>query len=309
MKRLIATTCLSVLLIWLPQAAAQDCKPDGSGTDKISRQQNDVWWQVLSSTSFGSNLLSSSDSKIILIVGRYGASNTIALQIEKRERSVVNAALESPYRAAVGQPFYFGFKNGEPLTFVVTEVNNQAGRGKGLNDDKLITTVVLAATIDDARMAVLRKALTSTPVDAVRMNLAGDLQIEKSVSDKNGEAMRKKFACFYESLDKGGIDLSAAVVLSPGEPLAKVIGKYIRKDKTSDYIDVNGDGTFSMRQDGKDVTGTLAVRGDTVTITQAGRTMPAGRLVGNSLVDPGGTIWERAPAPQKDAGPKLLISA
>jgi hypothetical protein len=265
--------------------------------------------QVLYATSFGSNLMSSSDSKITATVGRYGNVNAINLQIEKRERSAVNAALESQYRAAVGQPFYFGFKDGEPLAFTVSEANNQAARGKILNDDKIITTVVLSARVSDAQMATVREALTSKPIDAVRMSLAGDLNIEKSVSDKNGRAMQAQFACFYQSLEKRGISLAVvsptgqstagatAQGTTPGNQLASIAGRYTRKTKPTDYVDLKPDGLFVMRQDDKDYAGSASLRGDVLTIEIANRAQTdTGRVAGNSIVDSNGEVWERLAA-------------
>jgi hypothetical protein len=241
------------------------------------------------------------------------------------------------------------------------------------------------------------------------MNLAGDLRIENSVSDKNGEAMRRKFSCFYESLDKRGLTLSAAagsngqaesgvagfsgqagpagkyvqknssnyielrpdgslalnqngviaggsykiqgdtITLqvsvgkqtvtssfrlssdkmvglkngsvwerqgeppsvrvsseTPGNDSAQVAGRYNQKDKRENYIDLNRDGTLSLHQDGKNDIGTFAVKGDVIAVTLNGQ-MGLGRLVGNTVVDPTGTVWERASERQKEAGAKLTI--
>jgi hypothetical protein len=149
---------------------------------------------------------------ITATVGRYGNLNAINLQIQKREESATNAAFESAYRAAVGKPFYFGFKNGDPVALVVTEVSNQAKVDQGLlvlDNRRGVTTVVLSAVVQDKDLATLRDALTARQIDAVRILLAGDVRIDKSVDDKNGKKMMEKFSCFYQSLDKRGIELSA----------------------------------------------------------------------------------------------------
>jgi hypothetical protein len=80
-------------------------------------------------------------------------------------------------------------------------------------------------------------------------------------------------------------------------PATSVPGTYFRHDKTSDYIELKTDGTFHLLQDGKEYDGNYNVQADTITIQ--GKNVPAstGRLVGNTMVDPHGTVWETPPAP------------
>jgi hypothetical protein len=94
------------------------------------------------------------------------------------------------------------------VAFVVTNVSNQAKVEQGLGGPKGVTTVVLSAVVRDTDLVKLREALTSRQIDSVRIALAGDVGIEKSVDDKNGKKMMQKFSCFYQSLDERGISLS-----------------------------------------------------------------------------------------------------
>ena len=208
MRQIVIAAYLLACCSLSPQAWAQKCKPDYSGTDKLTKEQIVAWTEVLSRKG---GLLSTSNVTIFASVGRQGNKNIIQLTIQKVEESATNQALESQYLAAIGKPFYFGFKNGEPLEFVVTEVENATRTQQGLFAAKGVSTVVYVAAVPDKAMAALREALTSRQIDAVRIALAGNVRIEASVGDKTGQKMMEKFSCFYQSLDTKGIDLSASV--------------------------------------------------------------------------------------------------
>jgi hypothetical protein len=305
MKIIIFATLLLVCVFSFTTVLAQDCKPDSSGKDTISKQQIDQWYQTLYATSFGGSMMGTSEVSIIAIVGSYGAKNSISLQIQKQEESKQNATFESALRGAKGNQFSFGIKNGEGLSFVATEVSNQTKAG-GLLVGKLITTVVLSATISGKDLAALRDALTHKQIDAVRIVLAGDLQIQKTVSDKNGKKMMEKFECFYQSLDKKGIDMSDAGVqpVPPGE--ASIPGKYIRKDKPSDYFELKADGTFSLQQDGKGYSGNYNVQADVINVQVSNAAASKLRISGNTMTESDGTVWEKQGEPRK-AGAQLTI--
>jgi hypothetical protein len=78
-------------------------------------------------------------------------------------------------------------------------------------------------------------------------------------------------------------------------PAASVPGVYFRRDKTSDYIEFKTDGTLHLLQGGKNYDGNYEVNADTITIH--GKRLPpsSGRLAGNTMVDPSGTVWEKQP--------------
>jgi hypothetical protein len=309
----VLACCFSSSLAW-----AQSCKPDVSREDRISKQRVDVWTQTLFSTSFAGRLWNTSDVGITATVGRYGSRNAVNLQIQKREESSTNAAFESAYRAAKGKPFFFGFKNGDPVAFVVTDVSNEARVQQGLGGPKGVTTVVLSALVRDGDLAKLREALTTREIDSVRIVLAGDIVIEKSVDDKNGRRLMEKFSCFYQSLDSSGIALSVAAdpksrlgrpesvsndTAQPRDHPASLEGKYVRKGKSSDFIDLGPDGTFSVLQDGKSLGGTYKIQGETLTLISPrlrGQTSKA-RLVGDTITDDEGELWEKQAEPQKTA--------
>ena len=85
-----------------------------------------------------------------------------------------------------------------------------------------------------------------------------------------------------------------AQVVEPA-PAVSVPGVYFRRDKTSDYIEFRTDGTLHLLQDGKNYDGNYEIQADTITIR--GQRLPAstGRLIGNTMVDPHGTVWEKQP--------------
>jgi len=199
------------------EAWAQNCKPDASETDKLTKEKYDLYAQVLSSKG---GLMSTSNTTIMALAWRQANVNYIQLRVQKVEQSFDNAAFESTIRGAVGKPFYFGFKTGDPVALEVTSVDSAAGVSQGLFAAKGVTTTIFRAAVSDKALAALREALVSRQIDAVRIALAGDARIEVSVDDKSGQKMMGKFSCFYQSLDKKGIDLSAGVdpPAKPGQP-------------------------------------------------------------------------------------------
>ena len=97
---------------------------------------------------------------------------------------------------------------------MATDVSNEAKVSgsfmAGFTGKNLVTNVQLWKLVQDNDLAALRDVLSHKQIDAVRIVLAGDVHIEKSVSEKDGKRMMEKFGCFYQYLDKRGIDLSAA---------------------------------------------------------------------------------------------------
>jgi hypothetical protein len=195
------------------QAWAQKCKPAFSETDKLSKEKYDVWGEVLSQKG---GFMSTSNLAIVATTWRQGNVNYIQLRVDRTEASPDNAAFASTLQGAVGKPFYFGFKTGDPLAFEVTEVQNAGGVSQGLFAATGLTRAFLRAAVSDKALAALREALVSRQIDSVRIALAGNVRIEASVGDRIGKKMMEQLSCFYQSLDKKGIDLSAAVD-SPGQ--------------------------------------------------------------------------------------------
>lgn len=89
-----------------------------------------------------------------------------------------------------------------------------------------------------------------------------------------------------------------------GDELAKVSGRYIRKEKTSDYIELKHDGTFTILLDGETGSGNYKVNGTTLTLTSPGMKEPLkARLIGDTIGNDQGVVrWEKPAAPQNPAG-------
>jgi hypothetical protein len=64
-------------------------------------------------------------------------------------------------------------------------------------------------------MATARDTFTTKQVEAIRVSPASGDHVEISVTDENGKKLMEKFGCFYQALDKRGIDLSASVTRVP----------------------------------------------------------------------------------------------
>jgi hypothetical protein len=294
MKILMVAICVLMLCFSSSHVWAQNCKPDVSQVDKISKQPQDYWFQTIVT----------SDVAITVWLRSSANGNSVAVQIDKQEAAATsNTQFQSALHAEKGNQFYFGLKNGEPAAFVATTVQNETKVSgsfmAGFTGKNLYTKVVLAANVQAKDLETIRDALTRKQIDAIRIVLAGDVRIDKSVNDKDGKKMMDKFLCFYHSLEKNGIGTSAAG-LQPVPPMdAAIPGKYIRKDKPSDYIELNPDGTFSLQQDGKGHGGNYNVQADTITVQVLNAPASSLRVSGNTLVEPDGTIWEKQGETQK----------
>lgn len=86
-----------------------------------------------------------------------------------------------------------------------------------------------------------------------------------------------------------------------GDELAKVSGRYNRKEKSTDYIELKPDGTFSIQEDGESVSGNYKVEGEALTLTFPGTKEPIkARLIGNTISNDKGIVrWEKQAEPQK----------
>jgi len=307
MKTLMVATCVLMFGFSSSHAWAQNCKPDISQVDKISKQPQDYWFQTVSK----------SEVAITVWLRSSANGNSVAVQIDKQEAPGLKAGFESALQAVKGNQFYFGLKNSDPVAFISTTVQNETKVSEsfmaGFTGKNLYTKVVLGAEVQVKDLATLRDALTRNQIDAVRIILAGDVRIDKSVNDKDGKKMMEKFLCFYQSLDKRGTDLSIvggsqSQEVQPAPTGASVPGKYVRKDKSSDYIELNPDGTFSLQQDGKGYRGNYNVQAGTITILVSNGPTSRHRLTGESMVEPDGTVWEKQAEPPKAAAAAQLTN-
>jgi hypothetical protein len=177
-------------------------------------------------------------------------------------------------RGAQGNTFYFGFKNGPPLSFVVSEVGNNAKVKQELFGAKGVTTVILSAVVSDSDMASMRDALTSKQIDAVRIVLAGNDGIEKNVDEKNGRMLMEKFSCFFQTLEAKGIALSIAKPKSQVDQSASVSESGLPQPLPGQYSAPGGSrlvlfpgGQFTKFLGGGQGHGQYAVNGDNLTLT------------------------------------------
>jgi len=120
--------CLGALGLALAipsEAAAQDCKPNFSGKDRLTKAQTDVWSQYVSSTGLMSQLvLEKANVNLNFAIARIGDVTIVQLTLTKEEEpnKVARAVLESQYQASKGNQIVLGFKEGgTPLTFVASE--------------------------------------------------------------------------------------------------------------------------------------------------------------------------------------------
>ena len=89
--------------------------------------------------------------------------------------------------------------------------------------------------------------------------------------------------------------------------MAAVQGRYARKGKPGDFIELNADGTLGLRQDGLSVHGNYTVQGDRISFTSP--EMPGlttnGHIAGDTITDDEGIIWEKMTEEQRAAAPPV----
>ena len=150
----------------------------------------------------------------------------------------------------------------------------------------------------------MQDALTTKQIDAIRVQLVGDLRVEYSLDEKTSKKLMGKFRCFFESV---GLGPAQSVPASDTARMAALQGRYSRKGKPSDFIELNADGTSGLRQDGHTVRGNYTVKADTIRFTSP--EMPGlvskGQVSGDAMKDDEGIVWEKMTEAQRAAAPPL----
>jgi len=197
LKSLPAASLLLALFASVPTVAlAQNCKPDASSKDRITKEVVNEWVQNLYQTGMMAQMtVTSSEVNVFATIARSGTVNSVNIVLTKQESNANRALVESAFKAEKGNKFLFGFKDGAPVTFTADEVRNNTSADMF---GKLNTKVVLIAHVKDADLSAMKASLTSQPIDAVRVMLANDLTIEQSVKNNNGKKFQEKLGCFFK---------------------------------------------------------------------------------------------------------------
>lgn len=299
-------------------AARDSCKPDISRVDKISKEKVEAYSQPLFATSFMGSMWKAQETYITMLFVHSGNNYGIELVVQKKEGSEERAVFESQYRAAVGRPIQLGFKDGKPLEIMVTDVRNNSQMTGFLSDSKRVTTTVtLAAELRDDDLPRVREALTTGQVDAVRVQLAGGVEISKSVDDKLGRQLMQKAGCFFEGVVLptasvgGGGAVASGVNVAGGEStsqrdyVSSAPGKYLFKKgraRAGDYVELEPGGRFFSQENGRSFAGTYTVKGDVLTLLLSTGQAARAKFSGDTIVDSDGIVWEKpADAPKPPA--------
>lgn len=210
-------------------AVPKGCTPDASGKDSLTKEPVLVWRQSLSATGFMGSLWSGKTIKLFVSAQRRGPKNVLSVAIVKEDENLGRAAFESQYRASQGDEIAFGFREGRPISFKATSVE-QDSKVAGFITEKLRMTVAWIADLSDLEMATLRDSLTGSPVDVIRINRPSG-SIELKVPSDNGNELMAKLQCFYQVVRALGVDWesllqvavrsdtsSAQTAISPAEP-------------------------------------------------------------------------------------------
>jgi hypothetical protein len=183
----------------------RNCKPDVSSFDKITKAKFESWGQDVYTTGFLSQVvLESAEVNINTSIVRVGDLNFIRVVLTKDEEKIARAVLEDRYRAAKGNVFLLGFKQGgTPFQFVADDATSVTA-GHGVVNPKSRTTVVLAAQIKNEDLKALRDSLGTRQFDGIRVMLPS-MTIEKSINDGNGRKLTEKFQCFFAHVEQQGV--------------------------------------------------------------------------------------------------------
>lgn len=190
----ILISCFSHFL-----SLAQNCKPDYSTLDKITKEQNDTWSSLLFSPNFGQRMMQNSNESIYASIIRSGNINKIAVVLIRTQEEK-NASNVTQYKAVKGNVFYFGVMNGSSLKFITDEVSNTSDVYGSIG----VNTYTLYSYIKDESLNALKDSLTAKPIDAVRILLEDGITIDQSVKEKEGNKMKQKSNCFFSFLEEKG---------------------------------------------------------------------------------------------------------
>lgn len=185
-------------------AIPKACTPDASGKDSLTKEPVLVWRQSLSATGFMGSLWSGKTIKLFVSAQRRGQKNVLSVAIVKEDENWGRAAFESQYHASQGDEIAFGFREGRPISFKATSVE-QDSKVAGFMTEKLRMTVAWIADLSDLEMAKLRDSLTGSPVDVIRINRPSG-SIELKVPSDNGDELMAKLQCFYQVVRAMGVD-------------------------------------------------------------------------------------------------------
>jgi hypothetical protein len=85
------------------------------------------------------------------------------------------------------------------------------------------------------------------------------------------------------------------VLLSLACTRGGVAGRYVseRERSPNDYLNLAGDGTFTLQEDGGTLTGSYSVNGSRITLTPTAGVALSGTLDGGTLIDQTGTRWTK----------------
>jgi hypothetical protein len=185
---------VGVLSLLAPsEGQARNCKPDTSTKDKITKQQKDEW------RLFETDLATDAWININLAIGRYGDENRLIVLLGKRSTSPGPSIVASKETAIL-----FGFEDGEPVQLVSDQMVSEAKPDIYGGMNGVIHLVTLSKVVKDEDLAALKASLTTKPLDAVRIVLAGDLTLESSVKKRNSRSFREKLECFFTFAQEKG---------------------------------------------------------------------------------------------------------
>jgi hypothetical protein len=185
-------------------AIPKGCTPDAYGKDSLTKEPVLVWRQSLSATGFMGSLWSGKTIKLFVSAQRRGPTNVLSVAIVKEDENLGRAAFESQYHASQGDEIAFGFREGRPISFKATSVE-QDSKVAGFMTEKLRMTVAWVADLSDVEIAKFRDSLTGSPVDVIRINRPSG-SIELKVPSDNGNELMAKLQCFYQVVRGLGVE-------------------------------------------------------------------------------------------------------
>jgi hypothetical protein len=140
---------------------------------------------------------------------------------------------------------------------------------------------------------------------AIRLTVAGQgswrpvtVKFPKSIDPKDThtlnfiEVEERRLDAVYGLLRSAAAQRAGALAGAAAVDPSTIHGRYLRVGKSSDFVELNADGTFLVQQDGKTAKGTFSLAGNIMTV-QSGKLTDTARVEGTRIVDRQGLVWEK----------------
>lgn len=180
-------------------AGKNDCAPNQTSKDKITKESFEIWSEKLaSSSSFKSATNGKSD--FLYYIYFYKSSNG-------NKGIGINISQTSPYAKELfgedvkfnkGDKLLFGWEVGEPLELVISKTESK--RNVYTGTQTVVNSYNLVTVINDEDIQKLKDYFLNDHIIGLRIISNSDNVIETEVNDKKNTKISAKAKCFFDSL-------------------------------------------------------------------------------------------------------------